>query len=319
MGLTAPVQAGVMGSGMPTSDARSEKMDVDVDGTSPEVAVEGTSHTPSAATNGAGDVAQPSTPAAAAEAGMSLKRSSPDDEREIERSPKRVKDEGEQGSGGVKQERSEMEVDQRQREQQQQSQPAGESPAVKTDDSQHEPQNNGLPDPAHPVSDPALLPPQNLYLPGTYLPPARPPLGSTAPMTYQQYRSLMGLLKSVKKQKDSFAFVAPVDPIALNVPHYFTIIKNPMDLGTVEQKLSQSNPAPNKLKVPAGQQQQLGPYSCVADVVNDVRQVWANTRIFNGPHHVVSISADRLEEFFETQLEKLKLNENVSCSPLRSC
>jgi bromodomain-containing factor 1 len=86
-----------------------------------------------------------------------------------------------------------------------------------------------------------------------------------------------------------------------------------MDLGTVEQKLSQSNPAPNKLKVPAGQQQQSGPYSCVADVVNDVRQVWANTRIFNGPHHVVSISADRLEEFFETQLEKLKLNENVSC------
>lgn len=243
----------------------------------------------------------------------SLKRNSPDDEREMERSPKRVKDEQE-----VKQDGSAMQVDQHSAENgtmqasQESAQPAQSSAEPQ---SQSQSQSNGAPDPAHPVSDPALLPPQNLYLPGTYLPPTRPPLGSTAPLTYQQYRSLSSLLKSVKKQKDSFAFVAPVDPVALNVPHYFTIIKNPMDLGTVEQKLTQSNPAPSKIKVPGGQQQgrpQDSPYTCVADVVNDVRQVWANTRIFNGPQHVVSVSADRLEEFFENQLEKLKLNENVS-------
>ena len=297
MELASPVQPGVMGSGIPLSDARSEKMDVDLKTPEMTSSVAATTHGPE------GD------------AGLSLKRSSPDDEREVERSPKRVKDEGEQG---LKQEESTMQVDQQPAGSMQTSQESAQAggssaPPLEQSEGQAQNQTNGAPDPAHPVSDPALLPPQNLYLPGTYLPPTRPPLGSTAPMTYQQYRSLMSLLKSVKKQKDSFAFVAPVDPVALNVPHYLTIIKKPMDLGTVEQKLGQSNPAPNKSKGASGQQgQQQGPYACVADVVNDVRQVWANTRIFNGPQHVVSVSADRLEEFFENQLEKLKLNENVS-------
>ncbi|RYH15219.1 MAG: hypothetical protein EON54_28825, partial [Alcaligenaceae bacterium] len=34
-------------------------------------------------------------------------------------------------------------------------------------------------------------------------------------------------------------FLLPVDPVALNIPHYRQIIKQPMDLGTMTQKLKQ--------------------------------------------------------------------------------
>ena len=252
----------------------------------------------------------------------SLKRSSSEDASRDERSPKRVKDD-EDGREGMQVDMpvGEGAVDQAASVQKEETAAAPPPPPASSQDapassSSANQLNGSQPDPTHPVSDPALLPPQNLYLPGTYLPPTRPPLGSTSPLTYPQYRSLMSLIKSIKKQKDSFAFVAPVDPVALNIPHYFSIIQHPMDLGTVEQRLTQSNPAPAKSKGPgsavAGAGAGQGPYRCVADVVADVRKVWMNTRIFNGPQHVVSMSADRLEEMFESQLEKLKLNENVS-------
>lgn len=32
-------------------------------------------------------------------------------------------------------------------------------------------------------------------------------------------------------------FLKPVDPVALNLPDYFTVIKKPMDLGTVKNNL----------------------------------------------------------------------------------
>lgn len=32
---------------------------------------------------------------------------------------------------------------------------------------------------------------------------------------------------------DTLAFHEPVDPRAMNIPDYFQVVKNPMDLGTV--------------------------------------------------------------------------------------
>ena len=46
-------------------------------------------------------------------------------------------------------------------------------------------------------------------------------------------RALMRLWK----HKDAWPFMEPVDPVALQIPTYFDIIKNPMDLGTIKTKL----------------------------------------------------------------------------------
>lgn len=45
------------------------------------------------------------------------------------------------------------------------------------------------------------------------------------------------ILQLLRKHKYSGPFLEPVDPYALNIPDYFDIIKEPMDLGTIEKNL----------------------------------------------------------------------------------
>jgi hypothetical protein len=52
-----------------------------------------------------------------------------------------------------------------------------------------------------------------------------------------------GIVRQLKKLKDVIPFLHPVDPVPLNIPHYFNIIKCPMDFETVKRKLASSNTA----------------------------------------------------------------------------
>lgn len=44
-------------------------------------------------------------------------------------------------------------------------------------------------------------------------------------------------MNTLWKHNSAFIFHEPVDPEKLNIPDYFDIIRNPMDLGTVKNKL----------------------------------------------------------------------------------
>jgi hypothetical protein len=111
----------------------------------------------------------------------------------------------------------------------------------------------------------------------------------------------------LKKQKDAIPFNVPVDPVALNIPHYPSIIKNPMDFSTIERKLNSSNPVkpdPN----PSNPR-----YYNVEEFIADVRLVFSNTLTFNGPDHAVTAMGKRVEEVFDKQIKNLPLAE-VVCS-----
>ena len=45
------------------------------------------------------------------------------------------------------------------------------------------------------------------------------------------------LLQELMAGKNSWPFLKPVDPVAMNLPDYKSIICNPMDLGTIKEKL----------------------------------------------------------------------------------
>jgi bromodomain-containing factor 1 len=106
-------------------------------------------------------------------------------------------------------------------------------------------------------------------------------------------------------------FLRPVDPQALNIPHYPTIIKTPMDFSTIERKLNSSNPTkpdPN----PDNPR-----YSNADEFIADVRLIFSNCVTFNGPDHAVTAMGRRVEEVFDKQVKHMPAPLEVSLSPSR--
>ncbi|KAG0697173.1 Bromodomain-containing protein [Suillus ampliporus] len=122
---------------------------------------------------------------------------------------------------------------------------------------------------------------------------------SISTLSAVQHRFCLSTVRSLKKLKDASAFLHPVDHVALNIPHYPTIIKNPMDLGTIERKLMVSNPvkpdpSPNSQR-----------YYSAEEFVSDVRLVFSNCITFNGPDHVISQAGKHVESVFDKQIKQL--------------
>lgn len=123
----------------------------------------------------------------------------------------------------------------------------------------------------------------------------------------QQWRFCLSTLRQLKKLKDASPFLRPVDPVALNIPHYPSIIKTPMDFSTIDRKLNSSSPAkpdPN----PSNPR-----YIHADEFVADVRLVFSNCVTFNGPDHAVSIMGKRVEETFDKTIKQMPPPLEVAC------
>jgi bromodomain-containing factor 1 len=123
-----------------------------------------------------------------------------------------------------------------------------------------------------------------------------PELGSQG-LSSQQYRFLLGVVRSIKKVREASPFLKPVDTVALGIPHYHTVIKHPMDFGTVERKLLSSNPGKPDTNLSNPR------YHSAEEFIQDVRLIFSNCLTFNGPDHVVSGLAKRVEEHFDKQMK----------------
>ncbi|EAW10502.1 putative transcription regulator BDF1 [Aspergillus clavatus NRRL 1] len=78
-------------------------------------------------------------------------------------------------------------------------------------------------------------------------------------------------------------FYFPVDPVALNIPTYHSIIKKPMDLSTVQSKLK------------------TGQYENAKEFEVDVRQIFKNCFKFNIPGDPTYMAGQRFQEIFENK------------------
>ncbi|BEI91523.1 uncharacterized protein CcaverHIS019_0403430 [Cutaneotrichosporon cavernicola] len=132
--------------------------------------------------------------------------------------------------------------------------------------------------------------------------------------TPQQHKYLLSSVRSMLKSNNAANFRHPVDVVLFNIPHYPNVIDRPMDLGTVETKLIASDPrGPPKDKSKAAKwDTSKGTYSSVSELTADVRQIWENTRKFNGRDHVVSQMASKLEEQYEKALRTLPSDAPLS-------
>ncbi|KAL1829126.1 hypothetical protein ACET3Z_007538 [Daucus carota] len=112
------------------------------------------------------------------------------------------------------------------------------------------------------------------------------------------------LLQSVMKHQHGWVFNAPVDVVKLNIPDYYTVIKHPMDLGTVKSKLVS------------------GQYSSPLEFAADVRLTFSNAKTYNPPGNDVHVMADVVSKYFEVRWKpiekKIPVIVDVSAAPSRS-
>lgn len=143
----------------------------------------------------------------------------------------------------------------------------------------------------------------------TFQDPPPPPYTGPTAMSLNQHKFCFSTVRTLKRLKDAAPFLRPVDPIALNIPHYPIVIKRPMDFSTIEIKLQNSSPnkPPTDLLAPR--------YRTTDDFVADVRQIFQNCYLFNGPEHFISHQARKLEDILDKQLKQMPPDEEVS----RSC
>ena len=120
----------------------------------------------------------------------------------------------------------------------------------------------------------------------------RPERPSVPPGTYHMLtlRQCHGLLKPLQKNPSHWLFAEPVDPVRLAIPDYLEIVKDPMDLGTVQKKLMANEGTG---------------YRSVDQFVEDVRLVWYNAKIYNPIGSTVADAANQMSAIFEQRLATL--------------
>ncbi|KAF6811139.1 transcription regulator bdf1 [Colletotrichum musicola] len=102
------------------------------------------------------------------------------------------------------------------------------------------------------------------------------------PVELQFCFEVLSELMDPKNAHCNLPFLHPVDPVALAIPTYFTIIKRPMDLGTIMGKLRNYD------------------YQSTKEFTIDVKQVFKNCFKFNQPGQPVYEQGQELETIFRS-------------------
>jgi len=115
----------------------------------------------------------------------------------------------------------------------------------------------------------------------TITPPPTTSSKPVKPMPEEEKKKCNNIIQSLKKHFFAGPFKNPVDVVALKIPDYLVIIKEPMDLSTVERNLRNDR---------YGSPNQFGA---------DVRKIWKNAQIYNAEGSDIYKMATELSNYFE--------------------
>jgi hypothetical protein len=110
---------------------------------------------------------------------------------------------------------------------------------------------------------------------------------STTAMTEAENAFLRTQVGYTKKKRDASYFLQPVNHVALKLPTYPDVIKQPMDLSRVEAKLRNNE------------------YASVQTCVDDLQLIVDNARKFNGPDHAITHAAYGMLQYVYERLETM--------------
>ncbi|KAG7375923.1 hypothetical protein PHYPSEUDO_014842 [Phytophthora pseudosyringae] len=102
-------------------------------------------------------------------------------------------------------------------------------------------------------------------------------------------RPMLAIVSKLMFHKGNHGFFnVRVDPVAWNIPHYFEVVKHPMDLAIVKNRCLNLE------------------YATADECADDIRLVFSNACLFNPPGHIVHESAAMLLKEFEADYAKFK-------------
>ncbi|KAH6780654.1 global transcription factor group E4 [Perilla frutescens var. hirtella] len=121
----------------------------------------------------------------------------------------------------------------------------------------------------------------------------------------QVLKSCSAVLERLMKHKHAWVFNKPVDAVALGLHDYFEIIRNPMDLGTVKDRLNQNW------------------YKSPTEFAEDVRLTFQNAMTYNPKGQDVYVMAEQLAKTFEEKwapieadyMREMKLSTDYDVGP----
>ncbi|XP_026064868.1 nucleosome-remodeling factor subunit BPTF-like isoform X8 [Carassius auratus] len=110
------------------------------------------------------------------------------------------------------------------------------------------------------------------------------------PLTDKDYEGLKRILRSLQSHKMAWPFLEPVDPN--DAPDYYGIIKEPMDLSTMEERIQKRF------------------YSKLTEFVADMTKIFDNCRYYNPSDSPFYQCAEFLESFFVQKLKAFKASRS---------
>ena len=98
------------------------------------------------------------------------------------------------------------------------------------------------------------------------------------------------LLNALWRANQSWIFHEPVDPVKLNIPDYFDVVKSPMDFGTIKKKLNNNF------------------YSSADELLSDFELVFSNCKLYNPPESEVTNMCNQVLALYQSQIRALGLD-----------
>jgi len=119
----------------------------------------------------------------------------------------------------------------------------------------------------------------------------------------QAFKECRGVVGLLERHSKASPFLEPVDPVALNIPSYFDIIKHPMDIRTLSEKLERgeySNVNPRDMSWASPVARMLnGPFK------RDVNLIFDNAMSFNPPDDWIHQTALSLKKYIGRKIEQI--------------
>jgi hypothetical protein len=130
------------------------------------------------------------------------------------------------------------------------------------------------------------------------------------------FKECKSLIVQLQRHSKAIPFLEPVDPIALQIPQYFQVVKQPMDLSTLTKKLENGEYSRFALSETVGN-------TPVARMLNgpfrvDLELIFHNATLFNPPDDWIHQAAMSLKKFAIKKIEQACQNvEEIELSRRR--